>query len=283
MKYVIPFIFLIIALNGFSQEVNELRCPYKGNQIPAASPADQVGDFTITDTEGNELNLYTYLDAGYTIFVDLYYTRCGWCQTYAPIIEQVYQNHGAGQGTILFWGISSDPYDTDPVIDQYKTNYDVTNPCAGPQGNGVAAHNTVIAGQQFLGWPTYCVICPDRSMFFDPVYPPTVSGFDPYFEQCAAVIGIDDPADEESGTRINTVFPNPADKRVNLEIITDHNSVIRIELYSSLGIKVRNDNRFMNSGNHNISFDVSDLPQGQYFIRLVSDASVGAMQKVVVR
>lgn len=35
---------------------------------------DDVGDFTITDTDGNVLNLYDELDAGKTVFLDLFFT-----------------------------------------------------------------------------------------------------------------------------------------------------------------------------------------------------------------
>lgn len=34
----------------------------------------QVGDFTITDTEGVTWNLYSMLDEGRTVFLDLFFT-----------------------------------------------------------------------------------------------------------------------------------------------------------------------------------------------------------------
>lgn len=155
---------------------------YKG----FAKGKDVIGDFTITDTEGNVLNLYDHLDQGKTVFIDLFFTTCGYCQQYSPIIEQVYQNTGAGQGNILMWGIS--PTDNNAQIDAYKVQFGITNPCAGTEGNGPAAINVVIDGQNFLGYPTYCVVCPDRTLYFDVCYPPSVSCFDPYFDNCAQTV-----------------------------------------------------------------------------------------------
>ena len=80
------------------------------------------------------------------------------------------------------WGIS--PYHTDEQINAYKVENGITNPCAGNEGGGLNALNVIIAGQIFNGYPTYCVICPDRTIFFEICFPPTVSCFDPYLEQC---------------------------------------------------------------------------------------------------
>ena len=35
---------------------------------------DEIGDFTITDSDGNTWNLYDELDAGKTVFLDLFFT-----------------------------------------------------------------------------------------------------------------------------------------------------------------------------------------------------------------
>lgn len=36
--------------------------------------ADDIGDFTITDSDGVTHNLYESLDAGKTVFIDLFFT-----------------------------------------------------------------------------------------------------------------------------------------------------------------------------------------------------------------
>jgi len=95
----------------------------------------------------------------------------------------VYVNWGAGQEDVLMWGLS--PTDNNVQINNYKAQYGITNPCAGTEGGGPAAINTVIAGQPFYGYPTYVVICPDNTMSFDVCWPPgSASCFDPYLQDC---------------------------------------------------------------------------------------------------
>jgi PKD repeat protein len=80
------------------------------------------------------------------------------------------------------WGLS--PSDGDAAINAYKIAHGITNPCAGTNGGGPDAIDLIIEGQNFLGYPTYCVVCPDKSLYFDVCYPPSVACFDPYIEDC---------------------------------------------------------------------------------------------------
>jgi len=91
-------------------------------------------------------------------------------------------NVGAGSGDILLWGITQ--YNTNAQINAYKSMYGVTNPCAGTEGGGVNAFNVITTGQTFYGTPTYCVVCPDRTLYFMVCFPPTIACFDPYFALC---------------------------------------------------------------------------------------------------
>ncbi len=67
-------------------------------------------------------------------------------------------------------------------------SYGITNPCAGTEGGGPAAIDVVIDGQNFLGYPTYCVVCPDRTLYFDICWPPDETCFDPFFDMCTPAI-----------------------------------------------------------------------------------------------
>ena len=235
-------------------------------------------DFTITTTDGITRNLYTALDSGKTVFVDLFYTTCSWCQYYSPIIEEIYQNTGAGQEDIEFWGISNNLFDTNNVIDQYRLDYNITNPCAGPWGGGTTAFSIVVNGQNFQGFPTYCVICPDRTLFFDPCYPPTVTGFDPYFESCDTLTGINYNNDAlKSG--IIAVYPNPASTELSLEIKVKYTIPVTIEFFNLLGLKVFSASYDVSSGRRDINIPVGQLPNGVYFIRLLQNGQFIDTQK----
>lgn len=95
------------------------------------------------------------------------------------------------------WGLS--PQDNNAQINNYKTQYGVTNPCAGTEGGGPEAIDVVIAGQNFLGYPTYCIVCPDRTLYFDVCWPPTASCFDPYIESCVPPLAAGFSAEPLSG------------------------------------------------------------------------------------
>jgi thiol-disulfide isomerase/thioredoxin len=240
----------------------------------------EAGDFTITTTDGVTRNLYNTLDSGKTVFIDLFYTTCSWCQTYAPVIEEIYKNSGEGEGNIVFWGISNNLFDPDEVIDQYKANYNITNPCAGPDGGGTTAHTTVISGQNFLGWPTYCVVCPDRTMYFDPCYPPTVTGFDPSFESCGAFVGVEDSKREKAG--ITLIYPVPANNEISIELLTKSSQPVTVNLINLLGTKLLSSSFESGVGSQTIKISTQNLANGLYLLNIIQNGQVVGIEKVQI-
>jgi hypothetical protein len=241
----------------------------------------QANDFTITTTDGITRNLYNTLDSGKTVFVDLFYTTCSWCQFYSPIIEEIYQNTGAGQEDIEFWGISNNLFDTNNVIDQYKTDYNVTNPCAGPWGGGTTAFSIIVNGQNFQGFPTYCVICPDRTLYFDPCYPPTVNGFDPFFESCDTLTGINNDNDASSA-EILSVFPNPARDEVTVVIVIQETGPVEIEFTDLLGIKVISASYHATPGEGKFIMNTGKLSNGIYFVKIIQNGLSTHTHKILI-
>lgn len=187
MKTICTFAIFMFTILGY-QGLAQVKCPGTIQDQPNLILTDRsvVGDFTITDSDGNTYNLYNTLNEGKTVFIDMFYTTCSYCIMYAPIIEATYQATGAGQGNVVFWGLS--PTDNNQNINTYKVAHNVTNPCAGTQGNGPAALNIVKAGQPFNGYPTYCVICPDKTLQFDVCYPPTLSCMLGKIGYCATIL-----------------------------------------------------------------------------------------------
>ena len=138
------------------------------------------------------------------------------------------------------------------------------------------------SGQNFLGWPTYVVICPDRTLFFDPCYPPTVTGFDPYFGQCASTVGTDDHEITTRQTGFLSLFPNPAKYELSIEIyVKDHFPVI-IEFFNLLGKKVVSFSFEVFPGEQTISISTDELQNGAYFIRMVQNGQIKDVQKSLI-
>ena len=62
-------------------------------QLPNSSIAP---DWTLTDLNGTTHNMYSYLDSGYTVFIDFSAVWCGPCWSYhnSGALENLYIDHG---------------------------------------------------------------------------------------------------------------------------------------------------------------------------------------------
>jgi len=276
----IILLFITPLISG--QNGNSTRCPYQGLQNTGARNVTVAPDFTITTTDSITRNLYNTLDSGKTVFIDLFYTTCGYCQLYAPIIEEIYQNNGAGEGDIEFWGISNNLFDTNSVIDQYRANFNITNPCAGPWGGGLTAFSIITEGQDFQGFPTYCVVFPDRMMYFDPCYPPTLHGFDPYFAQCASSVGFEPPGEEKGHDGFIKVYPNPASDGLFLDINSTSSDQMSIRFYNMLGEKMSESTFESTTGFQTRIISTNQLQNGIYNVKIYKGNKLVDNQKVLI-
>ncbi|HOX79345.1 MAG TPA: hypothetical protein PLW31_15055 [Bacteroidales bacterium] len=259
MKYLIIITWIFLSMVSAAQPGIPPRCPNKAIQFPDSRVVKEAQDFTIITTDGVTRNLYNTLDSGKTVFIDIFYTTCYYCQVYAPVIEEIYQNTGAGEGDIEFWGISNNLFDTNNVIDEYREQYNITNPCAGPWGDGEIAFTILVNGQNFNGFPTYCVICPDRTLYFDACYPPTTTCFDPFFEQCAS-IGINDD--------------------IIADLQSKHKGPVTVEVYDLVGRKIFSGNFESEPDLKSISSSVQD--NRMYVIRILNDNRLIDIHKIVI-
>lgn len=130
-------------------------------QLPDGSIAP---DFTITDIEGEEHNLYSYLDSGYSVIIDFSATWCGPCWNYhtSGVFEELYAAlgpNGTNELRILF--IESDDSTTDDELNGIGT---------GTWGDWTAGVDYPIAdngGSIFNAYecsfyPTIMTVCPNR-------------------------------------------------------------------------------------------------------------------------
>ena len=140
-------------------------------QLPDGSIAP---DFTTTDVNGNTHRLYDYLDAGYTVILDISATWCGPCWNYhvGGTFEQIWEAHGpAGQP-----GVS--PNTTDDVMilwfegDPGTALSELENSNLGnwlqPDPNEDPVHFPIINDDAIADmydlpyWPIIYTICPSR-------------------------------------------------------------------------------------------------------------------------
>jgi len=146
------------------------------NNAQAQLPNGSVGlDFTLTDLDGTSHQLYSYLDNGYTVFIDFSATWCGPCWSYhiSGALEDLYINHGpAGMPNVS-------ATTTDDVmvffIEGDESTLAALQGGSGSQGDWItgtpypiiptyAGTNStqVVSDYQIGYWPTVYMICPDR-------------------------------------------------------------------------------------------------------------------------
>jgi hypothetical protein len=118
-------------------------------------------------------------------------------------------------------------------------------------------------------------------MFFDPVYPPTVTGFNPYFEQCNSTVGVDEK-DFPKNTGIVSVYPNPAKDFLIVELALSGNSTISLEIIDVAGYSLSETEYRKEAGSHSIRLDLSNLPIGFYFLKMSQDGTFIEARNLVV-
>ena len=138
-------------------------------------------DWTLTDINGVSHNLYTYLNAGKTVFIDISATWCSPCWSYhnSGAFSNTWVNHGPAGGL----GVSSSTTNDCMLFyiegDGTTTSADLNGTGSNTQGNWVTGTKYPIIDPtssttpsvnafnnmyNLTGFPSCIMICPDRSM-----------------------------------------------------------------------------------------------------------------------
>ncbi|MCX6231346.1 MAG: C10 family peptidase [Bacteroidetes bacterium] len=80
-----------------------------------------------------------------------------------------------------------------------------------------------------------------------------------------------------------TVYPNPADKILNISLKSNETQNLNCDIFSIEGKKLYHEEWTNTSGQLTKSIDVSDLKSGMYFIQLSNDKKEVAKQKILIR
>lgn len=127
---------------------------------------DIAPDFTLTDINGTSHNLYSYLDSGYSVLIDVSATWCNpcWRGHQSDFMNQLEAEYGTN-GTVSPGKIKVIFIEGDPST----TSSDLQGTGSNTQGDWVSNQNYIIidddAVNQYYkggGYPTYTVIAPNR-------------------------------------------------------------------------------------------------------------------------
>jgi hypothetical protein len=131
-------------------------------------------DFTTTDVNGNTHRLYEYLDAGYTVILDISATWCGPCWNYhqGGTFEEIWEAHGpAGQpgvspnttdDVVILWFEGDGGTALSELTDSDLGNWLQPDPNGEPVKFPICNDDNIAELYELPYWPIIYTICPSR-------------------------------------------------------------------------------------------------------------------------
>jgi thiol-disulfide isomerase/thioredoxin len=233
--------------------------------VTAQVPLTTAVDFTATDVEGHEHNLFQVLDGGQYVLIDFFFTTCGPCQTIAPMVNEAYHYFGCNTADVVFWSI--DNGNTDAECIAFDETYGVEYPTiSGNEGGGNAICNTY----QVSWYPVVILIAPNHDIVEQDIWPITsaqsiIDVLENHgITQNNCAVGIDDLISKNLDINL---FPNPATSLLNIEPTTG-NKINKIEIVDIVGNVVEKLNQSQMINNTRTTVNLTGLHEGLFFVRV---------------
>ena len=142
--------------------------------------AQTAPNLIVNDLDGESHNLYNYLDEGKTVILDFFFVNCASCQDGAPYLDEfwnTYGPNGSEQIQVISLEVSNA---TDQIVENTGNEWGIENPIVNL--NEIPTNFTPF----IESYPTYMVICPDRSMtpLIDFNYPQTILAWEQNLNIC---------------------------------------------------------------------------------------------------
>lgn len=227
---------------------------------------DTVDDFTVTDTDGVEHNLYSITAQGKYVWLDFFFVDCGPCRATAATFNEFFDKYGCNEGDVYCLSINSGR-DDDAYVEWYEQQFGGAfnhAPAASREGGGAA----VTSNFGVSAFPTYCLVGPDNKLVQRDIYPISgvntfensfPAGFTPPLVECS--LGLDDTASFDF-----SIHQNSSDGNLNINLPRSMES--QVTIFNTLGQEI-----FQNSfSEKNISLNLH-VSQGIYLVKITADNS----------
>ena len=213
-----------------------------------------IVDFTGTDLDGNELNLYNILDAGQYVLINFFLYGDPFSQDIMKDMVDAYHLYGCNEYDVFFMEISPNGGNTN--CQTWVQDYGVEYPTISRDGGG----NDIVQAIPVGLYPTIMLIRPDHVIAQRDIYPPTLDMMIQYLSgegieqhECETGIG-------ENSQQAYNLFPNPANESVTLK----GENLNTVRIYNALGQLVES----IEAAGNELSINTANYLNGVYFIKV---------------
>lgn len=238
---------------------------------------DVVNNFTVTDINGNIIDLYEITASGKYVFLDFYYNDCSSCQAVAPWFGELYATYGCNEGDIFCLAVNGQN-STAQVI-EFKEEF----------GGGYNAPTTsyetggydIVSDWGVYSYQFQAIIGPDNMLLTEGL---AMGGMYSY-EYEMDYLGIRDEINpmpcsivgvqEETNTLLKLEsYPNPVMDQLYLKLVSEKEEIATVEIYNILGELLVSSTLELAVNENLISLDVTALAKGQYVTRISTESGV---------
>jgi thiol-disulfide isomerase/thioredoxin len=238
-----------------------------------------VPNFTLQDSYGNTHDLHQTLASGKAVVLDFFASWCGPCQSSTPALNQLYVDLKGFNDEIEVYGLTVESSDDAAVVNGLgwgatypKMPYTSMNDIqyylyATSLGHGFNTGGSI---------PFFVAICPDTSdpgrstiIKYDAGYGTGMfeNQYKPVLYSC---LGYTASVSENKNELEISVYPNPANDKLFVDVLISSTQNLNIVLIDVLGKKVINKIHNIN-GSEKIELNISKLPKGAYTLVINSD------------
>lgn len=210
-------------------------------------------DFTGTDIEGNQFNLYEILDNGQYVLINFFLTEDPYSEDIMQDMLDAYRLYGCNDHDVFFMEIS--PNGGDDACQTWVDTYKVEYPTISRDGGG----NEIAQSIPVAMYPTIMLIRPDHTFAQRDIYPPTLDMMVQYMDaESIMQYECEEAVDENIAEKV-TVYPNPA----NDFLMLNGENLGNIIIYNALGQKVAE-----YFADDELNINTADFENGVYFVKV---------------